>query len=192
MNYLKNTYAILLAWRLIPHLLLLLLHSNRSTIWEDVSCNSESKPTWLNFIRLMTLEPTFRNLFYYRLGKIHWLISWLCPKERSLKVKADMPIGKRARFVHNHTTYLNAASIGDDFECLHLVTIGAWRDRLPVIGNRVRVYCGAMILGDVKIGNHVNIGAGAVVTKNVPDHCTVVGNPARIVKLNGEKVDQAL
>ena len=39
-----------------------------------------------------------------------------------------------------------------------------------------------MILGSVKIGDNVKIGAGAVVLSDVPDNCTVVGVPAKIVK----------
>lgn len=39
-----------------------------------------------------------------------------------------------------------------------------------------------MIIPGVKIGNNVVVGAGAVVTKDVPDNCVVVGNPARILK----------
>lgn len=43
--------------------------------------------------------------------------------------------------------------------------------------------------GGVKIGDNVNIGANSVVVKDVPSNTTVIGNPARIVKLNGKKVD---
>ena len=41
---------------------------------------------------------------------------------------------------------------------------------------------GAKVLGPITIGNHVKIGAGAIVLKDVPDNCTVVGNPGRIVR----------
>lgn len=51
----------------------------------------------------------------------------------------------------------------------------------PVIGNNVLIGTGAKILGPIRIGDNVKIGANAVVTKNVPDNCTVVGNPARII-----------
>lgn len=42
--------------------------------------------------------------------------------------------------------------------------------------------------GGVKINDNVKVGANCVVVKNVPANSTVVGNPAYIVKLNGEKV----
>lgn len=44
------------------------------------------------------------------------------------------------------------------------------------------VYANAVVVGNITIGNNVSIGAGAVVTKPVPDNCTVVGNPMRIIK----------
>lgn len=39
-----------------------------------------------------------------------------------------------------------------------------------------------LLLGNIKNGNKIEIGAGAVVTKSVPDNSTVVGNPMRIIK----------
>ena len=42
------------------------------------------------------------------------------------------------------------------------------------------------------IGNNVVVGAGCVVVHDVPDNCTVVGNPARVVKQNGKRVDYSL
>lgn len=54
---------------------------------------------------------------------------------------------------------------------------------VPVIGDNVYIGAGAKILGGIKIGNNVRIGANAVVIGNVPDNATVVGVPARIVKV---------
>lgn len=54
--------------------------------------------------------------------------------------------------------------------------------RHPNIGNGVTVGAGAKILGPITIGDHVKVGAGSIVLKDVPDQCTVVGNPGRIVK----------
>ncbi len=50
------------------------------------------------------------------------------------------------------------------------------------IGERCFIAVGAMILPGITIGNEVIVGAGAVVTKNVPSNCIVAGNPAKIVR----------
>ena len=54
--------------------------------------------------------------------------------------------------------------------------------RHPTLGNGVIVGAGAKVLGNIKIGNNVRIGAGSVVVEDVPDDCTVVGIPGRIVQ----------
>lgn len=59
---------------------------------------------------------------------------------------------------------------------------GAYLD--TYIGNHVNIGYGAVINPGLKIGNHVIIGANAVVTKDVPDGCILVGNPAKIIKVN--------
>lgn len=66
----------------------------------------------------------------------------------------------------------------------HCVTIGDMCEGgpVPIIGKNVFVGARAIILGDVHVGDNVKIGAGAVVINNIPDNCTVVGVPAKIVK----------
>jgi serine O-acetyltransferase len=71
----------------------------------------------------------------------------------------------------------------------HGVTIGSVKGQSPVLGDDVYIGAGAKIIGAVRIGSRVKIGANAVVTRDVPDGATVVGIPARIVRLNGQRVD---
>lgn len=52
---------------------------------------------------------------------------------------------------------------------------------LPKIGDNYFIGAGARILSNVTIGNNVKIGANAVVTKDIPSNCTVVGIPAKII-----------
>jgi serine O-acetyltransferase len=71
--------------------------------------------------------------------------------------------------------------IGDEVTIMQNVTVGR-RDGGPAprVGRGVYLSTGAKILGDVSIGDFAKIGAGAVVTENVPAGCTVVGVPARL------------
>ena len=52
----------------------------------------------------------------------------------------------------------------------------------PFIGDNVYIGTGAKILGNIKIGNYVKIGANAVVIHKICDHCTAIGVPAKIIK----------
>ena len=72
------------------------------------------------------------------------------------------------------------------------MTLGNGKTGAPLIGDNVRIMTGATVFGSITIGDNVTIGANSVVNKDVPSGCTVVGNPARIVKQGGEKVDLAL
>jgi serine O-acetyltransferase len=65
------------------------------------------------------------------------------------------------------------------------VTIGAEKDRSPVLGDNVFIGSGARVIGGVMLGSDVRIGANAVVVKDVPDGATAVGVPARVVKTRG-------
>ena len=60
--------------------------------------------------------------------------------------------------------------------------------RFGIVRNNVFIGAGAKILGDINIGNNVRIGANAVVIKNVPDNCTAVGIPARIIIRNQKQI----
>ena len=53
----------------------------------------------------------------------------------------------------------------------------------PTIGDNVEIGSNCVIIGEISIGNNSIIGAGSVVTKNVPKNSVVVGNPARIIKI---------
>jgi serine O-acetyltransferase len=75
------------------------------------------------------------------------------------------------------------ATIGDGVTILQNVTVGRKGenpDHAPRIGKGVLLSTGATILGDVSIGDFARIGAGALVTDNVPSGCTAVGVPARL------------
>jgi serine O-acetyltransferase len=75
------------------------------------------------------------------------------------------------------------ATIGDAVTIMQNVTVGRLAehpDRAPRIGRGVLLSTGATILGDIHIGDFARIGAGSVVTGDVPGGCTAVGVPARL------------
>ena len=171
--------------RMIPHIILFM--ANRSKIAPDLEKYSADGCGIGAFIKVCTRQKVFRNLFYYRLGEyISVFIKWLLPPDPTLHIWCPS-IGPGAHFEHNYATYLNAERIGSNFYCLQLVTLGNdGKMQRPIIGDNVKIFTGATVFGGITIGNHVTIGAGAVVSKNVPDNCTVVGNPAYIVKKDGQ------
>ncbi|MEW6428829.1 MAG: serine acetyltransferase [Thermodesulfobacteriota bacterium] len=98
-------------------------------------------------------------------------------------------IGRNVHFGHLGMGIVihKEAIIGNDVRIDQHVTIGGRvGPGAPVIGNNVRIGAGAKVLGSLRIGDHAQIGANAVVLKDVPDGATAVGVPARIVqKRNG-------
>ena len=79
--------------------------------------------------------------------------------------------------------------IGDHVMIYQGVTLGGVSTskgkRHPTIGDRVVIGANASVLGNIEIGHNVRIGAGSVVVKSVPDNCTVVGVPGKVVKKEG-------
>ena len=95
-------------------------------------------------------------------------------------------VGRRVFIDHAFGVVIGETSIiGDDCLIYQGVTLGGVTltktKRHPTLESGVVVGAGAKILGNIRIGKECKIGANAVVTKDVPDFCTAVGNPARII-----------
>jgi len=182
--------------RLFPHLILMLTTDARATIMADLVYWAEALPLkrpqtlaefCLLFIELMTLTPEFRNVFYLRTGKKAWPFLWMCPRLGTLSI--DSPhIGPGLFIQHGENTFVSADSIGDHCWIGRHVVIGFSNptDR-PTIGNNVRIYAGAKIIGKIKIGDNATIGLNTVVVDNVDPNVTVLGVPGRVVWRNPAK-----
>jgi serine O-acetyltransferase len=102
-----------------------------------------------------------------------------------IELPCETVIGRRFRIDHFGGVIISGDAVfGDDCVLRNGVTIGlrhAGVRGAPVVGNRVDIGAGAKILGPIRIGDDVAIGANAVVLKDVPANCIAVGVPARIL-----------
>lgn len=154
---------------------------------------------WVNLLTLISKKQEFRNLYYYRLFKgnfaariLMYVMKFFYKECPSLFLDTSSNIGQGLFIQHGFSTIV-MADLGDNCWINQQVTIG-YKDKYsrPKIGKNVHITAGAKVIGGITIGNNVTVGANAVVVKNVPDNCVVVGVPAYIVKKNGVKVKEKL
>lgn len=111
-----------------------------------------------------------------------------------IEIHPGAKIGKGVFIDHGAGVVIGeTAEIGDNVTLYQGVTLGGTgKDvgkRHPTIEDNVVIAAGAKILGPFTVGKGSKIGAGSVVLKPVPENCTVVGVPGRIVKQDGKRVD---
>ena len=187
----KKLFVILNIFRLWPHMLCYMCSRNRKLIAADVEAyKTEYKCGSL--LWFLTFNRSFRGLFYYRIGAISDLIEWLAPRVSEFYLPKSVKIGKGVLFFHSYSTILNAREIGDGCRIVCNITLGDKKGKTPIIGKHVEILPGAVIAGDVTIGDNCVIGPNAVVYKSVPANCVVVGNPAYILKRDGIVVNESL
>lgn len=114
-----------------------------------------------------------------------------------IEIHPGAVIGNRLFIDHGMGVVIGeTCEIGDDVVIYQGVTLGGTGKekgkRHPTIGNNVVIGSGAKVLGSFRVGDNSNIGSNSVVLREVPDNSTVVGNPGRIVKRNGERVGDRL
>jgi serine O-acetyltransferase len=145
-----------------------------------------------NLSRLFMSTPEFRSLFYYRVPASSGRLKWLYPPLETLYIYTQ-DIGPGLFIQHGFATIIAAKKIGAHCWINQQVTIGySDAHSCPTIGNHVIISAGALVIGGITIGDRVHVGAGAVVVRSIPSDCTVVGNPARIIRRHGIRVDQKL
>lgn len=160
--------------------------------WENILPVIKHKNKLLAFVRMFAIFKEYRNLFLYRIGGIGHLLKIFIPCMGNLHfVTEPDKIGHGLVIQHGYSTIIWPESMGENCQVWHNVTIGRARqgEGRPKIGNNVKICTGAIVIGDITIGDNVTIGAATVVLKSVPSNSVVCGNPARIVKHNGEKTD---
>lgn len=167
-----------------------------SKIKDDIKVIYENDPAANNIFEVIFCYPGFHALMFHRFANklkrigvpfLPRYISYLTRIITGIEIHPSATIGERLFIDHGEGVVIGETSvIGDDVIIYQQVTLGGTGKehgkRHPTIGNNVVIGAGAKILGNITIGDHVRIGAGSVVVNDVPDNCTVVGIPGRIVK----------
>jgi serine O-acetyltransferase len=117
----------------------------------------------------------------YRIGQ------FLSVVMRKIEIEEDAQIAKGVFISPIGGIILGANSVGRCCTIHHNVTIGFGFGRgrklqSPDIGENVWVGPGAIIYGNIKVGDGAVVGPDTVVNKNVPPHCIISGNPARVIQ----------
>lgn len=171
-------------------------------IKEDISCIRDRDPAAHSAFEVYFLYPGFKAVRSHR--RAHWLyehkmfflarlVSQRNVRKTGIEIHPGAQIGRRFFIDHGTGIVIGETTIiGDDVTIYQGATLGGTgKDtgkRHPTIGNNVMIGAGAKVLGPVTIGNNCNVAAGAVVLDKIPDNCTAVGVPARIVRCNGKRV----
>ena len=172
-------------------------------IKNDVMAVLERDPAARSFWEVYFLYSGVRAIRHYRVA--HWFynkkmyfiarsISQHARKVTGIEIHPAAVIGDGVFIDHGMGVVIGETTvIGDNCTIYQGVTLGGTgKDkgkRHPTIGNNVVIGSGAKVLGPFKVGDNSKIAANVVVLSEVPDNCTVVGVPGRIVKKNNIKVN---
>ena len=158
-------------------------------------------------LSLILTYPGVKEVFFHRIAnffstaKFHLIARIISQFSRFLtgiEIHPNAKIGKNLFIDHGMGVVIGETSeIGDNVTIYHAVTLGGsspsidserqrHEKRHPTIGDDVVIGSGAQIIGPIKVGNNARIAANAVVVKDVPENATMVGIPARTVKLENK------
>lgn len=174
-------------------------------IAQDLQAVFERDPAATSRLEVFLMYSGFHALLAYRIA--HWLwksnvpffprlISQIARWITGVEIHPGAIIGTGFFIDHGMGVVIGETTeIGDYVTLFQGVTLGGTGKergkRHPTLGNHVVVGAGAKVLGGIRIGDNVKIGANAVVLRSVPANSTVVGNPGRIVKCDGERLPEA-
>lgn len=170
---------------------------------EDLKSFMEHDPAARSPIEIALLYPGFKALRSHK--KAHWflkhnmpfiarLISQRTAHKTGIEIHPGATIGKRVVIDHGTGIVIGETTeIGDDVMIYQGVTLGGTgKDigkRHPTIESGVMIGSGAKVLGPITVGRNAKVAAGAVVVKDVEPNSTVVGVPGRVVRIDGERID---
>lgn len=167
----------------------------------DISAAMENDPAarsrfevWLTYAGVKALS---HHRFANRLYKMHLkllarIVSQISRRRTGIEIHPAASISPGVFIDHGMGVVIGeTAEVGVGTVIYQGVTLGGTGKqtgkRHPTVGEHCVISAGAKVLGDITIGDYAKVGAGAVVLRDVPPHATVVGVPARVVRIRGSK-----
>jgi serine O-acetyltransferase len=161
---------------------------------------SDADAGWFKIYQHTLRNSTFGTVFVYRvlsnsLGRrlrfhlLRLLMLFVVPQRKDIELNPLAQIGEGLVVYHGSGLVVGSGiKAGKNLTLEHGVTLGnrigssideafSW----PVLGDNCFIGCGAAVLGPVRIGNNAKVGANAVVLCDVPDNCSAVGIPAKLL-----------
>lgn len=169
----------------------------------DIKAIRERDPAARSGVEVFLLYSGLHAVIFYRFSHFFYrhrwffIARWISQFARFLtgiEIHPGATIGTGLFIDHGSGVVIGeTAVVGDNCTIYQGVTLGGTGHevgkRHPTLENNVLVGSGAKVLGPFTIGENSMIAAGAVVLEEVPPNATAVGVPARIVKLNGKRVE---
>ena len=172
-------------------------------IRSDIKTVLDRDPAARSFWEVFFLYSGVKAIRHYRVAhwfynkKMYFIARYISQRARRItgvEIHPAAVIGDGVFIDHGMGVVIGETTvIGDNCTIYQGVTLGGTGKnkgkRHPTIGNNVVIGSGAKVLGPFRVGDNSKIAANAVVLSEVPDNCTVVGVPGRIVKKNNIKVN---
>tara|TARA_B100000508_G_scaffold93582_1_gene73108 strand:+ start:50 stop:625 length:576 start_codon:yes stop_codon:yes gene_type:complete len=164
-------------------------------------------PAAKSILSVILTYPGVKAVFFHRISNFFYkagfdliarIISQTVRFFTGIEIHPGAKLGKNLFIDHGMGVVIGETSeVGDNVTIYHAVTLGGsspsidsekqrHEKRHPTIGHDVVIGSGAQIIGPVKVGNNSRIAANAVVVKDVPENATMVGIPAKAVKLDNK------
>ena len=164
-------------------------------------------PAAKSILSIILTYPGVKAVFFHQISNFFYkagfdlvarIISQTIRFFTGIEIHPGAKIGKNLFIDHGMGVVIGETSeIGNNVTIYHAVTLGGsspsvdserqrHEKRHPTIGDDVVIGSGAQIIGPIKVGNKSRIASNAVVVKDVPDNATMVGIPAKVVKLENK------
>src|SRR5437773_517625 len=161
------------------------------TIREQIDTVFRRDPAARSVLEIILCYPGFHAVLLHRMAHRFYNAGWFTVARvisqfsravTGIEIHPGARLGRRFFIDHGMGVVIGETSeIGNDVLMYQNVTLGGTGKeqgkRHPTIGNNVVIGMGAKILGNIRIGDYVKVGAGSVVIRSVPDYSTVVGVP---------------